>query len=196
MGMDAGDAKKILGERIERLTQAAFYALRAIEDMDRERLDIARENLRDAIVRYGVVLTGMPDDLRNATKHLPACSKKCVFDMTGDEILAEHIAITKPARSILIVDKGNGWDVTMFGPESAGLPSTCATIAKVAELVEEYCVNLRRQKAIPRGEVITDPARIIEELEATGLFKVEREQQCSHWPGQTRCEVCGMGMKK
>ncbi len=104
----------------------------------------------------------------------PACSKKCVFDMTGDEILAEHIAISKPARSILIVDKGHGWDVTMFGPESAGLPTECITIAKVIEAVEEKLVNLRQQKEIVRGEVITDPSRIIEELEATGLFKVER----------------------
>lgn len=106
-----------------------------------------------------------------------SCAKKCVFDMTGDEILAEHVAIAKPARSILIVDKGGGWDVTMFGPESAGLPTTCSTIAKVCEEVEGKLVNLRRQNdSIPRGEVITDPARIIEELEATGVFKMKRDQ--------------------
>mgnify|MGYP001560783587 CR=1 FL=1 len=103
-----------------------------------------------------------------------ACSKKCVFDMTGDEILAEHVAATKPARSLLIVDNGHGWDVTMFGPESAGLPTTCQTIAKVLEVAEEKLVNLRQQEEMVRGEVITDPERIIQELEATGLFKVER----------------------
>lgn len=105
-----------------------------------------------------------------------ACPKKCIFDMTGDEILAEHVALAKPARSILIVDKGNGWDVTMFGPQSAGLPATCSTIAKVIEEVEDKLVNLRRQPdKIERGEVITDPARIVEELGATGLFKIERQ---------------------
>jgi hypothetical protein len=72
------------------------------------------------------------------------------------------------------VDKGHGWDVTMFGPESAGLPTSCQTVARVLEEVEEKLVNLRRQKEMVRGEVITDPARIVEELEATGLFKVER----------------------
>lgn len=105
-----------------------------------------------------------------------ACSKKCVFDMTGDEILAEHVAVSKPARSLLIVDRGSGWDVTMFGPESAGLPTACSTIAKVCEAVEDKLVNLRRQADfIPRGEVITDPARIVEELEATGIFKIRRD---------------------
>lgn len=105
-----------------------------------------------------------------------ACPRKCVFDMTGDEILAEHVALGKPARSILIVDKGHGWDVTMFGPQSAGLPTECSTIEQVVGAVEYQIVNLRRQEdKIERGEVITDPARIVEELEATGLFKIKRE---------------------
>jgi hypothetical protein len=89
---------------------------------------------------------------------------KCGCSMTAVELLQANIAHQKPKRMLLIVDWGNGWDVTMYGPESAGRPSRgdpdCITMPAILERTEELLVNLRRQSDDVRGEVVTDPVEI------------------------------------
>lgn len=99
-------------------------------------------------------------------------TKKCACEMTAMEILQQNLEVTRPSRSILIVDLGNGWDVTMFGPEMAGNPLSepgpdHVTIQATIEAVERMLVNLRRQSESgdpPDGEIITDPDQIVQAL--------------------------------
>lgn len=96
---------------------------------------------------------------------------KCACSMTGAEALEEYITTRKPKRVVLIEDVGLGWKVTMYGPDAFGLPWECRTVQSVLERTEECVVNVRRQPEHPeRGEIITDPARIIEEINASGVL--------------------------
>ena len=94
---------------------------------------------------------------------------RCPCSMTGLEMLQEAIAIARPRKSLLIVDRGNGWDVTMFGPDSAGRPRDgaepdCITLQATVEQVEAMLVNLRRQSDIETvgGEMLTGEAMVRE----------------------------------
>lgn len=85
--------------------------------------------------------------------------------MTGTEILSEFIQIRQPAKSVLIVDLGHAWEVTMFGPDSAGLGTEHITVQSAMEAIEEAMINVRRQPdQMTRGIVISDPAQVAKEL--------------------------------
>lgn len=91
----------------------------------------------------------------------------CACEMTGLEALQDALERTGPQKTILIIDKGSGWTVTMYGPDSFGdpAPETYRTVQATLERAEALLVNLRRQPNITRtGEVITDPQRIADEL--------------------------------
>ena len=45
---------------------------------------------------------------------------KCACEITAAEALADRIDAEKPPRSVLIVDTGIGWTVTMYGPQCFG----------------------------------------------------------------------------
>ncbi len=95
---------------------------------------------------------------------------KCGCAMSAAELLVANAAHQKPKRSILIVDRGNGWDVTQYGPDSAGRPRDgsgpdCITLQAAMELVEETMVKVRREPdPEAAGEIITDPAEIARTL--------------------------------
>lgn len=86
---------------------------------------------------------------------------KCACEITAAEALADRIDAEKPPRSVLIVDTGIGWTVTMYGPQCFGLPTEHVTLQSALEAVEGAMVNVRRQKDDDkRGVVVTDPAEI------------------------------------
>ena len=97
---------------------------------------------------------------------------KCACAMTALELLQANIAVQRPVKSVLITDRGRGWDVVMYGPDSAGFPPpddepAHITIQSALEKIEECLVHLRRQPdvgAAPRGEIVTDPHEIARAL--------------------------------
>lgn len=94
-------------------------------------------------------------------------TKKCACAMTGLEILEATLQITKPQKTILIVDTGRGWIVTMFGPDSAGdpAPNVHVTIQSALEAAETLMAELRRQPdRMTVGYVISDPAEVASAL--------------------------------
>lgn len=94
-------------------------------------------------------------------------TKKCACAMTGLEILEDTLQITKPQKTILIMDTGRGWTVTMFGPDSAGDPAPNAhvTIQSALEATETLMAELRRQPdRMTVGYVISDPAEVASAL--------------------------------
>ena len=87
--------------------------------------------------------------------------------MSGLELLNDTLAVIRPEKTILIVDAGRGWTVTMFGPDSAGDPDprTHITIQSAISAAERLMVELRRQPDTPaRGVVVTDPAEVAKTL--------------------------------
>lgn len=89
----------------------------------------------------------------------------CPCSMTALELLQANIAVSRPTKSVLIEDRGNGWDVTMYGPDAAGRPRDtaapdCITIQAALEQIEAMLVNLRRQSDVETvgGEVLTGEA--------------------------------------
>lgn len=94
--------------------------------------------------------------------------QKCPCSMTALELLQQHIDLKKPVKSMLIIDNGNGWNVTMFGPDAAGLGTDHITLQSAVEEVEDRLVNLRRQSNVESkdGEVITDPVGVARALGA------------------------------
>src|SRR5438045_1078635 len=97
--------------------------------------------------------------------------QKCPCAMTGLEILQANLAVSRPMKTILITDRGNGWDVVMYGPDSAGCPPEQEapmhiTIQAALESVEAALVNLRRQSDVETvsGEIITDGKEIVRAL--------------------------------
>lgn len=90
--------------------------------------------------------------------------EKCGCSMTTREILLASIAHQNPQKCLLIVDHGDGWDITAYGPDSAGWPPRdgerdCITIQAALERIEEELVLLRRQSNVePTGVVLTGEA--------------------------------------
>lgn len=95
---------------------------------------------------------------------------KCPCSMTALELLQQNLSAQKPQRMVLIVDHGNGWDVTSYGPQNAGRPRggdpDCITLQATLELIEETLVRLRREPDDDGvvGEIVTDPAGIVRAL--------------------------------
>lgn len=101
---------------------------------------------------------------------------KCACQMTSLEILEDHIRVMKPNKSILIVDSGSGWTVTMFGPDNAGVPSEHITLQSALSEVEINMTNLRRQSDEQlSGTIITDPQEILDALAKDKRPPVDRD---------------------
>ena len=99
-----------------------------------------------------------------------AGANKCGCAMSAAEMLVANIVHERPKRAILIVDRGNGWDVTQYGPQNAGRPRDYTapdyvTIQSTTQNVEEMLVRLRREPDMEAGgTIITDPEQIVREL--------------------------------
>ena len=93
---------------------------------------------------------------------------KCPCSMTALELLQGNLQISKPVKSLLVIDTGKGWNVTKYGPDAAGLGTDHVTIQSALEQIESDLVNLRRQSNVESvgGEVITDPAEVASALGA------------------------------
>ena len=94
-------------------------------------------------------------------------ANKCACQMTGLEILEDTLQISKPQKTILIVDTGRGWTVTMFGPDNAGdpAPNTHITIQSAIERTETLMAELRRQPdRMTVGYVVSDAEEVAKEL--------------------------------
>lgn len=94
---------------------------------------------------------------------------KCSCSMSSLELLQGNLAHQKPKRMVLIVDWGNGWDVTSYGPQNAGRPGRgdpdCITLQATLERVEDALVRLRREPEMESGgEIINDPVEIARAL--------------------------------
>lgn len=92
---------------------------------------------------------------------------KCACEMTGLEALQDALERTGPQKTILIIDKGSGWTVTMYGPDSFGDPAPNAhvTIQSALEAAETLMAELRRQPdRMTVGYVISDPAEVASAL--------------------------------
>ena len=94
---------------------------------------------------------------------------KCPCAMTGLEILQANLAFGRPMKTVLVTDRGTGWDVVMYGPDSAGFPPAQdapmhITIQAAIEGVEAALVNLRRQSDVENvgGEILTGEAMVRE----------------------------------
>ncbi len=87
---------------------------------------------------------------------------RCSCSMTALELLQSNIAVSRPLKSLLVVDSGRGWNVTRYGPDAAGLGTDHVTIQSTIEEIERCLVDLRRQSNIESvgGEVLSGAAMV------------------------------------